>query len=296
MVSGARGGAGGGALAVRVARCLSINGTVRVNGGVGGEPDLVGESGGGGSGGAVHVVAASFLLSTGSISADGGNSGRHMFVNADAGGGGGGRIALHCASAASLPWLRSSLRMSAVGGVSPRNGRRAGSGTIYIDCGDMRSQLFIPVAADVSPARPTGIFVTNDTIWRVDILSDNPAASATLIVSNGDSSHVNATAHIYVVGPGITVTPNADDTVVQGCDGFAVARYFNLDGAVLGEAAAGSDLGCSGVCCVVPGCTGYSWSRALFTCVLYTNVTGLVPNIDVHSGVIKSALPGGAAS
>ena len=79
------------------------------------------------------------------------------------------------------------------------------------------------------------------------------------------------------------------------CGAFENARYFNLDGSVLGETVTDTDTNCRSECCITQGCTGYSWSRAR-TCVLFTNVTGLVPNIDVHSGVLESALPGGATS
>jgi hypothetical protein len=165
---------------------------------------------------------------------------------------------------------------------------------VFVDCGDVRSQLFIPISADASPSMPTGISVmNNDTIRRVDILSENPAPSVTLLINN--ASRATASLRVVLVGTGVALLPtNANMNVVVGC-GFAGARYFNLDGAVLSETVATTDLGCHSECCVTPGCTGHSRSRAR-TCVLFTNVTGLVPNIDVHSGVLESALSGDASS
>jgi hypothetical protein len=94
----------------------------------------------------------------GAVSASGGSGGSCVGGCVEAGGGGGGRIAVLCSgghSFASDAWADWSLGMSALGGQSG-GGRRAGSGTIYVDCGGRSRSLSVIGDAD---ATQTGLAV-----------------------------------------------------------------------------------------------------------------------------------------
>jgi hypothetical protein len=74
---------------------------------------------------------------------------------------------------------------------------------------------------------------------------------------------------------------------------FQGLSYFGLDGSILGiDVAARSVEACRVACCNRLECAGFTASdSALRPCLLYANVTQVVPNPLVDSAVLLSALP-----
>jgi hypothetical protein len=74
---------------------------------------------------------------------------------------------------------------------------------------------------------------------------------------------------------------------------FSSLPFFGLDGSILGvDVAARSVEACRVSCCNRPACAGFTASdSALRPCLLYANVTQVVPNPLVDSAVLLSALP-----
>jgi hypothetical protein len=86
-----RGGVGGGAVRLLVARVLTLNGSILADGGYGGGTGPDAGSGGGGSGGAIWITTET-IFGSGSLQANGGVAGGNW--GNGSGGGGGGRIAI----------------------------------------------------------------------------------------------------------------------------------------------------------------------------------------------------------
>lgn len=112
------GGKGGGGIKLTVSGTATISGTVRANGGQGGNAT------GGGSGGSIWITAGT-LAGSGTVAANGGAG------NAASGGGGGGRVAVYYTTDSST--LISGNRITAYGGADSYNTGETygGAGTIY---------------------------------------------------------------------------------------------------------------------------------------------------------------------
>ncbi len=117
----AYGGAGGGIIQVTSTGVLTVNGTIRANGGNGNPTDFGYNGGGGGAGGSVSVSAAT-LAGSGTISANGGTGGAP-----GGGGGSGGRVAVRYD--ALTTFALSSI--TATKGSAGSGGVAGGTGTTY---------------------------------------------------------------------------------------------------------------------------------------------------------------------
>ena len=89
---GGGGGGGGGALRIAAASTLTVTGSIRANGGVGGNALQGASGGGGGSGGVIHLFTVSTLNVSGTVSAAGGAGGTTAGCPNNGGAGGMGRI------------------------------------------------------------------------------------------------------------------------------------------------------------------------------------------------------------
>ena len=117
------------------------------------------------------------------------------------------------------------------------------------------------------------------------------------------------------------------DTPLFTPDTFATARFFALTGDIIRGVPASSEPMCGLACVEAPGCTGYSigatypagllaqaalpatWDMGMTytneqyaNCLLFANITGLVPDMQSRSGVVQSVvlsagggMPGGAS-
>ena len=93
-------------------------------------------------------------------------------------------------------------------------------------------------------------------------------------------------------------TPSEIPSVSPHCqpEFFSWLPHFTLDGDVLGmDAAAVGAAGCRVACCHAAGCTAFGLqilpANVPGTCVLFTNVTQLVPSTGWGAGVLLAALP-----
>lgn len=118
----------------------------------------------------------------------------------------------------------------------------------------------------------------------------------------------------------IVMVQRANSTMYTS-DTFATARFFVLAGTQLEILAASSEPRCGLACAEYASCVGYSFGgasnyataplgqsalsawgsmlspmEALANCVLFSNVTGLIPDMQSRSGVLRSAVPGGGAA
>ena len=117
----------------------------------------------------------------------------------------------------------------------------------------------------------------------------------------------------------IVMVQRANSTLYTS-DTFATARFFVLAGTQLEILAASSEPRCGLACAEFASCVGYSFGTSnyaaaplgqaalsawgsmlsstepLANCVLFSNVTGLIPDMQSRSGVLRSAVPGGGAA
>lgn len=106
------------------------------------------------------------------------------------------------------------------------------------------------------------------------------------------------------------------DTLLFTPETFATARFFALTGDVLRGVPASSEPMCGLACVEAPGCTGYSIGGATYpagllaqaalpatwdmgmthtneqyaNCLLFANITGLIPDMQSRSGVVQSVV------
>ncbi|MEC7725276.1 MAG: hypothetical protein VYD05_07170, partial [Planctomycetota bacterium] len=135
---------GGAALHLQVSGELLLNGTIKVDGDYGANPEsndgaYVGQYSGG-SGGSAWIEAGVLSGGGGVVSVVGGKG----YQSYGGGGGGGGRIALYCGL--STYAMGGAPTLSASGGMGyyyQSNWADGGPGTVYVDCGGMRRTLLV---------------------------------------------------------------------------------------------------------------------------------------------------------
>ena len=138
--------------------------------------------------------------------------------------------------------------------------------------------------------------------------SMSPTVSATASMTPTSSATASITPTLTASSTGSPSatslrTPSETPTASPHCkpEFFSWLPHFELDGTVLEVAVAAMDAaGCRVACCAAPGCTGYSLQLLPFvtpgTCLLYANVTQLVPSGAWGSGLLVAALPVEVAS
>jgi len=122
---GGTGGNGGGAVQIQAGGLVTVNGSIRADGGYGGGYT------GGGSGGGVYIACRTFAGTSGVITVDGG--GASSLLNS--GGGGGGRVTIIYDPTLQTNQPIPNVRFSAYPGLATYNGvvggRMGGLGTVY---------------------------------------------------------------------------------------------------------------------------------------------------------------------
>jgi hypothetical protein len=216
------GGAGGGAV------CLTVNGTLTLNGRLAADGGNVVElHGGGGAGGSLWVTAGT-LQGNGSISADGGAA-----VATDGGGGGGGRVALYYTNSTFAG------TMSAFGGFGNQYG---GAGTIYTKAINAATgDLLLANGNNAGPSTP----VSSPAAFNLTIASQASACpqgaltvASLAILTNSTLTFSPGQSNVY-----LTVLANA---VIASGGRLDVSRGGYADGAGPGAGQNGSWAGGGG--------------------------------------------------
>ena len=92
--------------------------------------------------------------------------------------------------------------------------------------------------------------------------------------------------------PSTTPSPTPNPSCLPSA--YTAYPYADLSGVVLSVAmGAPSEKDCQLACCNAAQCSGYSWAGMLpnLACFLFTNVTGLTPNLLFSSGVLVVVTP-----
>jgi hypothetical protein len=154
----------------------------------------------------------------------------------------------------------------------------------------------------------------NSTATRTDLAvgrlyQATPDGPATRYVSSQDADANRA----------IVMVQRANTTLYTS-DTFATARFYALAGTQLEVLASSSEPRCALACAESAPCVGYTFGasafaaaplwqsalsawggmlsprEALANCLLVSNVTGLLPDMQSRSGVLRSAIPGGGVA
>ena len=233
------GGNGGGAIRIQTTN-LTLNGTIRANGGT---PPIGGKNGGG-SGGGVYFMCCT-MVGNGSIQANGGSG-----MDNEGGGGGGGRIAVvYDVAAQSALGSQPTVTFSAVPGPSGMSGQQAG--TVYLP-----SSVFLTdrigdiLTGSIRVYGVTNWGAVNAVVSNVIVkFEDSPF---TLRVTNDmlmtTSAGLDLTNFTFSAGGNLLLTNNSTLTLRSGSTNGLATRYGGL-------------LDVAGNITLATNCTNFVWSH-----------------------------------
>ena len=178
------------------------------------------------------------------------------------------------ATAVSLPWYQSTSTSFYV----PPAGAAGSPGRVAI--------YWVGASGTTSATTPSTASMT----------ATSTASATTLPLPSASASPTPSSPPITVSG---TMAASATPTAVCSPNAFRFFSSSDLVGTPVGSAVlAVSEAECQRACCASPACTGYAFSAVLLQlvgtgaapCFLLSNVTQLIPNHQMNSGVLASAL------
>lgn len=206
--AGGVGGNGGGAVRINATGSVTMNGTVSVNGQVGGSTNCTGA--GGGSGGSIWITGSS-VSGSGSLSANGGNGGPNGCGGQTGMGGGGGRIAI-------FGNYNFSGAITVAGGFVGGN-----EGTVYID--DAASGNICN----------SGTLATTCTISSTRVLADGYSITGTgdLVFANGAVISVAGGTKTFSINMSGDVTVQTGATITANISNLQANNFTLQSGATM---------------------------------------------------------------
>ncbi|MBD8525504.1 hypothetical protein [Pseudomarimonas arenosa] len=229
---GSGGGGGGGALLLAVSGTLNVTGTIRANGGRGGDigntHNTGPQPGGGGSGGGIRLIASTFT-GNGAITATGGREGRFSNHNPNSAGGL-GRIRIEAEV------------LSRTAGTNPAYTQSTPGPVVIAGVPSLRIASVAGIAAPAAPTGGADIVLPEDALDPLEVIIETtnvplgntvsiivtpPSGNPQTVISNaiqGSEASGSARANVSF-GDGLSVLLATLSYSVSGPQGKALARY-----------------------------------------------------------------------